>query len=84
VLTLSSPRTDDPLAGVVVPVESAPNPSADLPSHLLQVQAQLVSRLPVPGAPPPPLQTSADYMSYIRSRTAAWQRARATEVSGTN
>ena len=49
VLTLASPRTDDPLAGVVVPVASQPNPSADLPSHLLQVHAQLVSRLPVPG-----------------------------------
>jgi len=78
VLTLAAPRTDDPLSGVVVPVAAEPNPSADLPSHLLQVHAQLVSRLPVPGAPhgPPPLRTSADYTSYIRSRTAAWRQSR--------
>ncbi len=82
VLTLATPRTDDPLAGVVVPVASQPNPSADLPSHLLQVHAQLVSRLPVPGAPhlPPPLTTSADYTSYIRTRTAAWLEARTAEA----
>jgi phospholipase C len=79
VLTLAGPRTDDPLSGVVVPVASGSNPSANLPSHLLQVHADLVSRLPVPGAPhsPPPLQTSADYTSYIRSQTAMWQQARA-------
>jgi phospholipase C len=79
VLTLATPRTDDPLAGVTVPVAAEPNPSGDIPSHLLQVHAQLVSRLPVPGslhALPPPLQTSADYTSYIRERTTAWREAR--------
>lgn len=78
VVTLSTPRTDDPLAGVVVPVSSGANPSADLPSHLLQVQAQLVSQLPVPGSPLglPTLRTSSDYINYIRTRTAAWQAAR--------
>jgi phospholipase C len=80
VLTLASPRTDDPLAGVKVPVTTQPNPSANLPSHLLQVQAELVSRLPVPGTPPgppPPMRTSADYTAYIRAQTAAWQHGRA-------
>ena len=56
----------------------APNPSAALPSHLLQVHADLVSRLPVDrGVPPMPhLETSAQYSEYIRERTAAWQEAR--------
>ena len=78
-LTLSTPRTDDPLAGVSVPVADGPNPSADLPSHLLQVHAELVSRLPVPGSPhtPPPMVNSADFTAFIRSRTSAWQQARA-------
>ena len=81
VLTLAAPRTDDPLSGVSVPVAGKPNPSADLPSHLLQVHAQLVSRLPVPGPPqaPPTLKTSAEYTSYIRERTAAWRQARTAD-----
>jgi phospholipase C len=80
VLTLATPRSDDPLAGVTVPVAAQPNPSADIPSHLLQVHADLVSRLPVPGllhTPLPTLRTSADYTAFIRERTAAWVTARA-------
>jgi phospholipase C len=86
VLTLASPRTDDPLAGVTVPVSDEANPSADLPSHLQKVHAELVSRLPVPGDgdDEAQLRTSADYTAYIRRRTAAWQhaRARGQESSG--
>ena len=44
VLTLSTPRTDDPLAGVTVPTASGPGPSAGLPSHLQEIHAELVSR----------------------------------------
>jgi phospholipase C len=78
VLSLTSARTDDPLAGVVVPVPNQANPSAQLPSHLQQVHADLVSRLPVPGSheAPPTLRTSADYTAYIRQHTAAWQASR--------
>src|SRR5208283_1971969 len=36
-LTLTAARTDDPLAGVVVPVAAAKNPNANKPSHLQQV-----------------------------------------------
>jgi phospholipase C len=78
VLTLTSPRIDDPLAGVVVPVAAEQNPNANEPSHLQQVHAELVSKLPVPdekgGAhhTMPPLKTNSDYSAYIRSRTAAW------------
>ncbi len=66
VLTLTTPRTDDPLAGVVVPVAASQNPDADKPSHLQQVHAELVSRLPVPDAKGgthhtmPPLKTNTD------------------------
>ena len=78
VLSLAEPRADDPMEGVTAPVNTQPNPSASLPSHLLQVHAELVSRLPAAGSFPPltSLRTSEDYRNYIRSRTAAWQQAR--------
>ncbi len=82
VLTLGTPRTDDPLAGVSVPKSSGTNPAANQPSHLQQVQAELVSRLVVPGEARsaqqalPPLQTAADYANYIERRTAAWKSSR--------
>jgi phospholipase C len=83
-LTLAVPRADDPLAGVTVPVSGQAGPSAGLPSHLLKVHAELVSHLVVPGTAEetPNLRTSADYTAYIRSRTAAWQQARAGGAGG--
>jgi phospholipase C len=77
-LTLTSPRTDDPLAGVVVPVNATPNPNVDTPSHLQQVHAELVAQLPVPDSggahhAMPALTTNSDYRRYIRERTAAWK-----------
>ena len=44
VLTLTAPRSDDVLAGVVIPVATEPNPAANVPSHLQEVQADLISR----------------------------------------
>jgi phospholipase C len=44
VLTLATPRADDALAGVTVPVSAGTTPSAPLPSHLQEVQADLISR----------------------------------------
>jgi phospholipase C len=89
VLTLATPRTDDPLAGVVVPVSASRNPDDDRPSHLQEVHAELVSRLPVPDArggthhTMPNLKTNADYSNYIRTRTAEWIAARAAgKLSG--
>ena len=82
VLTLSTPRTDDPLTGVTVPTSNQSHPAADQPTHLQQVQADLVSQLPVKDEQggthhtPPPLKTSADYANYIRSRTAKWKSQR--------
>jgi phospholipase C len=86
-LTLSVPRTDDPLAGVVVPVASGQNPDEAQPSHLQQVQAELVSLLPVPDEKGgthhtmPALKTSADYAAYIRARTNAWKESRKQKAS---
>ena len=82
VLTLAVPRTDDPLEGVVVPTSNQAHPAADEPTHLQQVQADLVSQLPVKDDhggthhTQPALKTSADYANYIRSRTAKWKSQR--------
>lgn len=82
VLTLSTPRSDDPLGGVIVPTVSFQALDMTVPSHLEQVHAELVSELPVPDAAGhvhhtmPPLKTSSDYGTYIRERTEAWKAAR--------
>jgi phospholipase C len=87
VLTLAVPRTDDPLAGVVVPVATGQGPDQTVPSHLQQVHAELVSQLPVPDEhggthhTMPALKTSADYSAYIRARTDAWKAARKQKAS---
>jgi len=44
VLSLTAARTDDVLAGVTVPTAPAAGPSAAQPSHLQEVQADLISR----------------------------------------
>ncbi|RDI99894.1 phosphoesterase [Dyella solisilvae] len=81
-LSLSKPRTDDPLAGVVVPTSKGANPAAGQPSHLQQVYAELVSRLPVPDQKGgthhelPPLRTEQDHTRYIAERLAAWKASR--------
>ncbi len=82
VLTLTKARTDDPLQGVTVPVASERNPDADRPSHLQEVQAELVAQLPIPDEQGrthhtmPVLTTNSDYKAYIRTRTAAWMASR--------
>ncbi|AIF48770.1 alkaline phosphatase family protein [Dyella japonica] len=86
-LTLTTPRTDDPLAGVTPPTSKGKNPAAGVPSHLQQVYAELVSRLPVPDAHGatqhvlPALKTEADVDRYIDERLAAWKAARAKASS---
>jgi phospholipase C len=85
IVTLATPRTDDPLEGVVVPVSktASPHSDADPPSHLQEIHADLVAALPVPDAKGvtqhvmPALKTGADYASYIRTRTAEWKASRA-------
>jgi phospholipase C len=82
VLTLTKPRTDDPLQGVAVPQTSQVNPDENRPSHLQMIHAQLVAQLPIPDESGhtlhlmPPLKTNQDYKDYIRARTQAWQASR--------
>ena len=78
VLTLATPRTDDPLAGVTVPVAAGTGPAAGAPSHLQRVQAELISRkfpagvAPAPDAAVTPHLSSADYASYISAHATGW------------
>jgi phospholipase C len=82
VLSLHTPRSDDALAGVVVPTSKGTNPSANKPSHLQRVYAELVAHLPMPdpapGAKPgiAKLETGDDYDRYISERLAAWKASR--------
>src|SRR6202167_5759953 len=67
VLTLTTPRTDDVLATVTVPVSSAPGPAAGTVSHLEEIHADLVSRqYPAgtpEGAPEPPARLTPPQVS---------------------
>ena len=82
VLTLSTPRTDDPLAGVVAPTSSGANPAVAEVSNLQSLHAQMVGDLAVPneqliGAPALANQSSpADFAHYIASRSGTWKSAR--------
>ncbi|GLQ90196.1 alkaline phosphatase family protein [Dyella flagellata] len=82
VLSLHTPRKDDPLAGVAVPQSKGTNPSTNKPSHLQQVYAELAAHLPMPdpapGAQPgiAKLKTADDYDRYIKERVAGWKARR--------
>jgi phospholipase C len=82
VLTLSTPRTDDPLAGVVAPVSTGSNPAADEVSHLQSLHAQMIADLPVAddsklGKPALENQTTpSGFSHYIQTRTSTWKSAR--------
>jgi len=81
-LTLTTARTDDPLLGVRVPKAATPASLAKKPSHMQQVHAELLARLPVPDRrgrvahEMPALKTADDYRSYIRRRYSDWERAK--------
>jgi phospholipase C len=71
-LTLATPRTDDALAGVTVPVAAGTTPSAAQPSHLQEVQAELISRRYPAGQHPAADALAAEhsgaaYANYIRN-----------------
>jgi phospholipase C len=59
--------TDDPLAGVTVPVSTGANPAAGEPSHLQEVHAELAGRTLPPGVPKPVLRTADDFQRFIDS-----------------
>lgn len=81
VVTLASPRTDDPLSGVVAPVSSAVLPNPSKPTKLQRVHAALVAALPLRNqqgyypedAPVPTFASSSDLSDFVRDRTAAWK-----------
>jgi len=83
VLTRTTPRTDDPLAGVQVPTPKGSSPGPNEPSHLQKVEAESLSRLRIPDAKGrtyhemPRLRTKKDYNQYINRRMTAWQKTRA-------
>ena len=52
VLTLTTPRTDDVLAGVTVPVSPGPGPAANTVSHLESVRTELINRRLPAGVSP--------------------------------
>lgn len=81
VLNAPAARTDNPLDSISPPSANGTHPNPNQPSHLQQVHADLVSKLPVPRAHEYPvdrsaLKTSTDYDNYIRGRTSAWQHTR--------
>ena len=67
VLSLTTARTDDPLAGVSAPTSTGANPAANEVSHLQAANAQLTSDLQVP-------------LSELQLRAAAGQPAHAVGV----
>jgi phospholipase C len=81
VLTLATPRTDDPLSGVLPPVSAAPPPNPSRPTKLDRMHAALVAALPVRNAhghypedvPAPTFASAADLGDFVRDRTAAWK-----------
>jgi phospholipase C len=79
-LTLSSPRTDDPLQGVQVPVPNVAHPNSSQPSVIEKIHAAKVSQLPLRNDQgsydqhtPPDLSSGAAIRDYIQMRTAAWK-----------
>jgi phospholipase C len=78
VLSLTMPRTDDVLAEVTVPTATGTAPSAGLPSHLQEVQAELISRRypagrsGIPGAAQSAFSETS-LRSYIHSHTGSQQ-----------
>jgi phospholipase C len=79
VLKLSTPRTDDPLIGVQVPVTNLPHPNSSKPSVVETLHAVKVSHLPLRNDQgsydrhtAPDLSSTAAIGDYIQTRTAAW------------
>jgi phospholipase C len=79
VLTLTAPRTDDPLLDVTPPAPPSPGPHHQhKPSKLEKLHAQRVAALPIEGEhgvyeeAEPPLDDSDTIRGFINARMAAW------------
>lgn len=88
VLTLQTPRTDDPLTGIEPPAAADPvlqagsPPVGAAPSSFLEAKAIAAAALPVPGDPiadpeatVKTLKTAADQYNFIQERRTAWRAA---------
>jgi phospholipase C len=80
ILTLTNPRTDDPLDGVQIPVSNDTHPNQSQPSVIEKLHAKKVSLLPLRNDKgsydqhtPPDLSTTDSINDYIQARTAAWK-----------
>ncbi len=81
VLTLATPRADDPLQGIDIPVSDVLHPDMAQPSLMERIHAEKVATLPLRDQQGsydehtmPDLPTSADIGEYIQTRTAAWRQ----------
>ena len=79
VLTLATPRTDDPLKGIPIPISGTQHPNQSQPSVIEKLHASKVSFLPLRNDKgtydhhtPPDLSSSDQVGDYIQARTAAW------------
>jgi phospholipase C len=88
VLTLATPRDDDPLQDVTAPTAADPvlqpgsAPIGDAPSSFLEAKAIAAAKLPVPSAPienpeetVAELSTAADQYAFIQDRLQGWEAA---------
>lgn len=80
VLTLGTPRKDDPLKGVKIPPMTAAHPVKSQPSKLERIHALRLSQLPIRNDQgtydhtPPDLSSTRALGDYIRGRSAAWSQ----------
>ena len=81
VLTLTIPRTDDPITRGQVPVSDTQHPKQSRPSVLDRMHAWRVSLLPLRNEKgtydqhtPPDLSSSDAIGDYLQMRTAAWSQ----------
>jgi phospholipase C len=88
ILTLQTPRADDPLAAIQLPTAADPvllagsPPVGAAPSSFLEANALAAAALPVPTEPiadpeatVKTLTTAADQYNFIQQRRAAWRAA---------
>jgi phospholipase C len=81
VVTLTRPRTDDPLSGVIPPASPQAHPNSSRPTKLDRIHAARVAALPVRNEqgyypedrPVPTFASASELGDFIRDRTAAWR-----------
>jgi phospholipase C len=83
VLTLATPRTDDPLAGVTPPASKTSPKISSTPNHLVMALAEGATSLPVPEAggtahrnDTPPFQNDQEAVAYADKRFRDYARSR--------